>query len=85
MEADALTFVNNVCNSEAPSQAYAMVYPLTTLHTLFVQDFEHHAAPLDNDARQLARQFIEVMRTDPVEIHRESDNASQRRPRGRYI
>jgi putative transport protein len=27
----ALTFVNNLCNSESPTLAYATVYPLTTL------------------------------------------------------
>jgi putative transport protein len=27
----ALTFVNNFCNSESPTLAYATVYPLTTL------------------------------------------------------
>jgi putative transport protein len=32
----ALTFVNNLCNSEAPSLAYATVYPLTTLLRILV-------------------------------------------------
>jgi putative transport protein len=31
-----LTFVNNLCNSEAPSLAYATVYPLTTLLRILV-------------------------------------------------
>jgi putative transport protein len=32
----ALTFVNNLCNSEAPSLAYATVYPLTTVLRILV-------------------------------------------------
>jgi len=32
----ALTFVNNLCNSEAPALAYATVYPLTTLLRILV-------------------------------------------------
>jgi putative transport protein len=32
----ALTFVNNLCNSDAPALAYATVYPLTTLLRILV-------------------------------------------------
>jgi putative transport protein len=32
----ALTFVTNLCNSEAPALAYATVYPLTTLLRILV-------------------------------------------------
>jgi putative transport protein len=32
----ALTFVNNLCRSEAPALAYATVYPLTTLLRILV-------------------------------------------------
>jgi putative transport protein len=32
----ALTFANNLCNSEAPALAYATVYPLTTLLRILV-------------------------------------------------
>ncbi len=32
----ALSFVNNLCRSEAPTLAYATVYPLTTLLRIFV-------------------------------------------------
>jgi putative transport protein len=32
----ALAFVSNLCNSEAPSLAYATVYPLTTLLRILV-------------------------------------------------
>jgi putative transport protein len=32
----ALTFVNNLCNSEAPALAYATVYPLTTVLRVLV-------------------------------------------------
>jgi putative transport protein len=32
----ALTFANNLCNSEAPALAYATVYPVTTLLRIFI-------------------------------------------------
>ena len=51
----ALTFVNNLCNSEAPSLAYATVYPLTTVLRILVAQVLTSFFVADHHTRDLCR------------------------------